>query len=99
MKYDPIFLERLRKELDRCCAESFYNTYTNAKGEKVIGGGEAHVKKHLTSSYDHVKGREYRFPGIANGWEFSSAMEAAGYRIVRAKNYRNQMCSVVTKAP
>lgn len=97
MEYTAEYLERLKIELDRCCGEGYYNTYTDDTGNKFIGGGESHVKKHLTSSRDYVSGRQFRFPGIANGWEFESAIRAAGYRLTKARNYRNQSVYVVTK--
>ena len=96
MAYTAEFLDRLKLELARCCGEGYYNTYKDEKGQVFFGGGESHVKKHLTSSSDYVKGRQYRFPGIANGWEFRDAMRAAGYHVVKGINYRGQSCSVVT---
>jgi hypothetical protein len=97
MEYTEQYLENLRTELDRCCGAGFYNTYKDAKGHLVIGGGESHVKQHLTSRMNYVKGRKFRFPGITNGWNFRPAIETAGYQIVTAINYRGQTCSVVTK--
>jgi hypothetical protein len=73
-----------------------YGTFTLADGAKVEGATETDVKRHLTSGRDFVPGRQWRFPGIASGWEFESALQGAGFRIVKARNYRGQVCNVVT---
>lgn len=95
MDYDPEYLARLKAELERATKPGFYNTYKDANGKVFTGGGEGHVKKHLTSGSDYVDGRQFRFPGLANGWEFEPALRAAGFKIIKGYNYRNQFVSVV----
>lgn len=87
----------LQNELLRVVGQtSFYNAFTLPNGSTIQGATESDVIKHLTSARDYVSGRQYRFPGIGSGWYFSEAIEAAGFKIVQAKNYRGQTCSVVT---
>lgn len=91
------YLANLQMELERCCAPGYYNTYKDSNGKEFTGGGESHVKQHLTSSYNHVSGRQFRFPGIANGWNFEPTIKQAGYCVVEGINYRGQTCRVVIK--
>ena len=75
---------------------SYDSTFTLPNGATIQGATETDVIKHLTSGRDYVTGRQYRFPGIGSGWYFSEAIESAGFRLVKAKNFRGQTCSVVT---
>lgn len=97
MTYTADFLDKLQTELLRVTAAGgYYNKFKDEAGKDIEGATETDVIKHLTSAHDFQKGRQYRFPGIGNGWEFSSALKAAGFQIVRARNYRNQPCNIVT---
>lgn len=96
---DALFITRLTNELFRVCVregKGYYNQFTLPNGERIEGATETDVKKHLTSRHDYVQGREFRFPGIANGWEFEPAIKEAGFKIVSAKNFRGQTCRIVT---
>lgn len=93
----PNTVTALQDELLRVVGQnSFYNKFTALDGKPVQGATETDVVKHLTSGSDYVAGRQYRFPGIGSGWYFSEAIEAAGFKLIQARNYRNQLCSVVT---
>ena len=94
MSYAPDYLDNLANELLR--ATSRGEKFTTLQGEIIEGATESDTIKHLTSGRDYYPGRQYRFPGIGSGWEFESAIEAAGFRIIKARNYRNQICRVVT---
>lgn len=89
----------LQDELFRVVARvSVYNTFTAKDGSALQGATETDVIKHLTSRTDYVSGRQHTFPGIASGWRFPESIKAAGFTIVEAKNYRGQLCRVVTIA-
>lgn len=94
MTYSAEYLSRLTEELLRvtCRGEKF----KLPSGEVIEGATETDTIKHLTSSRDYYAGRKFTFPGIGNGWEFESAIQAAGFQVVRARNYRNTPCNVVT---
>lgn len=94
MSYAPDYLNNLTNELLRATGRG--EKFTTLQGEIIEGATESDTIKHLTSGRDYFTGRQYRFPGIGNGWEFESAINAAGFRIVTARNYRNQICRVVT---
>ena len=94
MSYAPDYLDNLANELLRATGRG--EKFTTLQGETIEGATESDTIKHLTSGRDYYPGRQYRFPGIGNGWEFESAIEAAGFRIVTARNYRNRICRVVT---
>lgn len=91
------YMTHLQEELLRVTGrKGIYHTFTLSDGQTIQGATESDTKKHLTSRGDFVTGRQYRFPGIGNGWEFSSAIEKAGFRLTQAKNYRGQTCTVIT---
>ena len=91
------YLESLTTELLRVVGRAGpYNTFTLQNGETVQGAVESEVISHLTSGRDFIPGRQHRFPGIGSGWNFPGAVESAGFRIVAARNYRNQPCRIVT---
>lgn len=93
----PTYLAHLQEELLRVvCRTGVYHTFTLDDGTTIQGSTETDVKQHLTSKRDFVSGRQHRFPGVASGWEFDSALQTAGFRIVKARNYRNTPCRVVT---
>ena len=73
-----------------------HGKFTLQSGEEVEGITVSDCIKHLTSSRDYVEGRKFRFPGTGNGWNLESRIEAAGFRIVNARNRRNQPCNIVT---
>lgn len=73
-----------------------HGKFTLQNGEEVEGITVSDCIKHLTSSRDYVEGRKFRFPAIGNGWHFDSRIEEAGFRIVHARNRRNQPCNIVT---
>jgi hypothetical protein len=90
------YMSHLQDELLRVTSvPGVYHTFKLADGTTVQGATESDVKEHLVGR-DGVKGRQHRFPGITNGLEFGSAVEAAGFRFVAAKNYRNQPCTIIT---
>lgn len=93
MEFTAQFIESLQEELLRVTARGV--KFQSTAGE-IEGATETDVISHLTSGRTFVAGRKYRFPNIGNGWNFSSAIEAAGFQIVRAKNRRGQSCNVVT---
>jgi len=98
MEYTPFYLEQLRTELERVCTDPCDSgMFLVEDGYDVRGATESTVIKHLTSGRDYVSGRQYRFPGIGNGWNFESAINAAGYRLIRATNRRGQKCRIVVE--
>lgn len=104
--YQPDYIAKLQEELARVTQRGgAWGTFTvdaracHDVGKQILGATETEVISHLTSGRDYVSGRKHRFPGIGNGWNFESAINAAGYRIVYARNYRNQRCRVVTRDP
>ena len=93
----PLGVDRLQAELLLCCGrKGKYHEFIDAKGETIQGATETDVRKHLTSSRDYFEGRQFLFPGLSTSWEFYKAIEAAGFRSVRARNFRNQECNVIT---
>lgn len=91
------YLESLTEELLRVVGRvGPYNNFTLPNGETVQGAVESEVISHLTSGRDFIPCRQHRFPGVGSGWNFSGAVESAGFRIVAARNYRGQTCRVVT---
>lgn len=97
MNYSATDLSRLADELLRVTTYGgMCGKFETRDGSVIEGSTESDVIKHLTSSRDYAAGRQYRFPGIGNGWVFEGAIEAAGFRIVEAKNRRGQTCRVVT---
>lgn len=91
----PTYRAQLQEELLRAVV-TFGAAYTAADGSKIHGATETETIKHLTSGRDYFSGRQYRFPGIGDGWRFESAIVEAGFRVVEARNYRGQKCRVVT---
>lgn len=94
MSYAPDYLNNLANELLRATGRG--EKFTTLQGEIIEGATESDTIKHLTSGRNYYDGRQYRFPGIGSGCEFENAITAAGFRIVKARNYRNQNCRVVT---
>lgn len=106
MTYTADYITKLQDELFLVAGKKgIYNTFTTRadgriggdEGGRIIQGAtESDVIKHLTSKFDFETGRKTRFPGIGNGWNFESVINAAGFRLVSATNFRNQTCRVVT---
>lgn len=94
MSYAPDYLNNLANELLRATGRG--EKFTTIQGEIIEGATESDTIKHLTSGRNYFTGRQYRFPGIGSSREFENAIKAAGFRIVKARNYRNQICRVVT---
>lgn len=97
MEYTAQYLEHLSTELHRVCTSPCDSSTFMAGIHHFRGATESTVIKHLTSGRDYVTGRQHRFPGIGNGWNFEPAINAAGYRLITATNKRNQTCHVVVK--
>jgi hypothetical protein len=91
------YIDSIANELLRVAGQKgVSHTFTLPNGETIQGATESDTIKHLTSGREFVAGRQFRFPGVGSGWNFSGAVEAAGFRIVSAKNFRGQTCRVVT---
>ena len=94
MNYDADYIAKLQAELIRVCCRG--NKFTLDNGDAIDGATESETIAHLTSSRDYCTGRQTRFPGIGNGWNVESAINAAGFKVITAKNRRNQTCRIVT---
>ncbi|CAM5276900.1 hypothetical protein [Rhodanobacter lindaniclasticus] len=84
----------LAEELLRVTTQG--NLFTMEDGTRVEGATETAVITHLTSTRDFIPGRQHRFSGFENALLFPRAIEAAGFRIVRAHNHRGWLCTVIT---
>lgn len=87
----------LASELERVINAPRTGYFTLDSGERVKSATESDVKEHLTSTRFgcYEDGRQYRFPGIANGWRFDTEIKKAGYHRVEARNSRGQRCQIV----
>lgn len=94
---DAVTTARLALELDRVTNAG--GQYTLANGTTVKAATETEAIRHLTSTRFgyYVEGRQFRFPGIGNGWVFDSSIEAAGYTRVSARSSRNLPCNILIK--
>lgn len=93
-------VQMLTAEIERAMAYgAFKGTFTTSKGETITAITESDLGNHLTSKRFgmYADGRQYRFPGITNGWVFSSRLREAGFEIIGVKNRRNQTCNVIVK--
>lgn len=97
MELSKKYIEDLQTELLRVTGQTgIYHQFTLPNGELIQGATESDTIKHLTSGRDYVTGRQFRFPGMGNGWNYPVAFREAGFRILSARNYRNQPCRIVT---
>lgn len=79
--------------------KSAYGKFKTPSGRlEFTGATETDVIAHLTSRRDYVAGRTQSFPGIAHHTRFEPELEACGFVVVEAINYRGQRCRAVTLA-
>lgn len=95
MTLSEVGLVRLQNELQRVTRRG---ELFDVSGQQVEGATESDTIQHLTSRRYYVPGRQFRFPGIANGWVFEGEIKRAGFKIVDAVNRRGQRCRVVVSA-
>lgn len=92
--------EALKIELNRIVDAPRTGFYTiEHSGQYIKAATESDTIRHLTTK-DHCSaepGREYRIAGIG-GWRFESTIKEVGFKIVYARNSRNQPCRIVVRA-
>lgn len=92
----PEYLSQLAEEVLRALTHG--GKFTLNTGEVIDAATESDVIAHLTSGRNYHSGRKFRFPGIGNGWRFDSEMNAAGFKVIEARNRRGQKCRIIVLA-